>query len=221
MASRFFRLSMLGLTPIALAACAEPGPAVTQAPSAPPAVGLDLGSSSRAPRFAGLGGDVEGFGRTERGAAPVASGATRGMGHGSTGDMPIGHGSMAGMTHGSMADKQMMPGMSHAPMGGAPMAHGSGTPSSGANQQVADAGHGHAQGSGTVNSVDAATHKVNVTHDPIPAIGWPSMTMDFAVAPSVDLRAVTPGTRVNFQMEQSQGGMYVIQTITPAAGGRR
>ena len=46
------------------------------------------------------------------------------------------------------------------------------------------------------------------------------MTMDFAVAPAVDLGALTPGTRVNFQMEQGQGGMYVIQSITPAGGGR-
>jgi len=46
------------------------------------------------------------------------------------------------------------------------------------------------------------------------------MTMDFAVAPSVDLHAVQPGTRINFTIEQGDGGMYVIQSIKPAGGGR-
>jgi Cu(I)/Ag(I) efflux system periplasmic protein CusF len=74
------------------------------------------------------------------------------------------------------------------------------------------------QGSGTVHSVDAAGHKVNLNHNPIPAIGWPAMTMDFAVAPSVDLRALKPGTRVNFMMQRGGDGMYVIHSITPAGG---
>ena len=86
--------------------------------------------------------------------------------------------------------------------------------------QMAHDGKSDVHGTGTVNSVDAASHKINVTHQPIPAIGWPSMTMDFAVAPTVDLRAVKPGARVDFSMEQGQGGMYQIQAITPAGGAR-
>ncbi len=154
MASRSFRLSMLSLAPIALAACAEPGPAVAQAPTGAPAIGLDLGSSSRAPRVAGLAGE------------------------------------------------------------------GHGTHSPGANKRMAQSGPGQTQGSGTVNSVDASARKVNMNHGPIPTIGWPAMTMDFAVAPSVDLRAVQPGVRVNFTIEQGAGGMYVVQSIAPAGGGR-
>ena len=91
----------------------------------------------------------------------------------------------------------------------------------GRNVQMAHSGHAHVEGTGTVNSVDAAAKKINVTHAPIPKIGWPTMTMDFAVAPSVDLSAVQPGTRIKFQMEQGQGGMYVIQSIAPAGGGRK
>ena len=86
--------------------------------------------------------------------------------------------------------------------------------------QMAQAGQAPAQGTGTVNSVDAPARKINLNHEPIPAIGWPAMTMDFAVAPNVDLRAVQPGTRVKFEMMQGQGGMYVIQSITPAGGGK-
>ena len=77
-----------------------------------------------------------------------------------------------------------------------------------------------AHGSGTVNSVDPAQHKLNMNHGPIPEIGWPSMTMDFPVAPSVDLKGIKPGTPVNFTIKQQPGGMYEIKAITPAGGGR-
>ena len=90
----------------------------------------------------------------------------------------------------------------------------------GGEMQMAHEGRKDAHGSGTVNSVDPAQHKVNVSHNPIPEIGWPAMTMDFAVAPAVDLRALKPGTRVNFTIEQGQGGMYEIRAIAPAGGGR-
>ena len=83
---------------------------------------------------------------------------------------------------------------------------------------MAHAGHNDAHGTGTVNSVDPAQHKVNLSRSPIPEIGWPAMTMDFPVAASVDLKTIKPGTRVNFTIEQGQGGMYEIKAITPAGG---
>jgi Cu(I)/Ag(I) efflux system periplasmic protein CusF len=86
--------------------------------------------------------------------------------------------------------------------------------------QMAHAGHNDAHGTGTVNSIDATQHKVNLSHSPIPEIGWPAMTMDFPVAPSVDLKTIKAGTRVNFTIEQGQGGMYEIKAIAPAGGGR-
>jgi Cu/Ag efflux protein CusF len=88
------------------------------------------------------------------------------------------------------------------------------------DMQMAHDGHDDAHGTGTVNSVDPAQHKVNLSHNPIPEIGWPAMTMDFAVKPSVDLKTIQPGSRVNFTIEKGQGGMYEIQTITPAGGSR-
>jgi len=77
-----------------------------------------------------------------------------------------------------------------------------------------------AHGSATVNSVDSAQHKVNLSHAPIREIGWPSMTMDFPVASSVDLNAIKPGVRVNFTIKQQPGGIYEIKAITPTGGGR-
>jgi Cu(I)/Ag(I) efflux system protein CusF len=95
----------------------------------------------------------------------------------------------------------------------------SGHPSSGA-MQIAHKGHNDAHGVGTVNSVDPAQHKINVSHEPISEIGWPAMTMDFAVAPNVDLHAIKSGARINFTIEKGQGGMYEIRAITPAGGGK-
>ena len=86
--------------------------------------------------------------------------------------------------------------------------------------QMAHEGHNDAHGTGTVNAVDPAQHKVNMSHAPIPEIGWPAMTMEFPVAPSVDLKAIKPGMSVNFTIEQQPSGMYEIRAITPSGGGR-
>ena len=44
--------------------------------------------------------------------------------------------------------------------------------------------------------------------------------MDFAVAPAVDLRTLKPGIRVDFTIEKGEGGIYEIQSLKPAGGGR-
>ena len=93
-------------------------------------------------------------------------------------------------------------------------------PRHGGEMQMAHAGQNDAHGTGTVNSVDPTQHKINLSHQPIPEIGWPAMTMEFPVAPSIDLKAIKPGTRVNFTIEQQPGGMYEIRAIAPAAGAR-
>lgn len=92
-------------------------------------------------------------------------------------------------------------------------------PAAGPVQTVHEGGS-DAHATGTVNKVDAAGHKVNLSHNPIPAIGWPAMTMDFNVAPSVDLSRIKPGSKVNFSMEKGKAGMYQIQSIEPAGGPR-
>ncbi|EKV28032.1 hypothetical protein C882_1033 [Caenispirillum salinarum AK4] len=68
-------------------------------------------------------------------------------------------------------------------------------------------------GTGTVNSVDADARKINVTHEPIPAIGWPAMTMDFAVAEGVDFAALEAGAPVSFTLKRGVDGIYMIETV--------
>jgi Cu/Ag efflux protein CusF len=86
-------------------------------------------------------------------------------------------------------------------------------------QRVHEGGN-DAQATGTVNAVDPAAHKINLSHQPIPALGWPAMTMDFPVAPTVDLSRIKPGSRVNFSIEKDKSGMYQVQSVQPADGGR-
>lgn len=74
----------------------------------------------------------------------------------------------------------------------------------------------NASGVGTVNSVDPAKRKVNLSHEPIPAISWPSMTMDFQTAPSVDLSKVKPGSKVRFTLNRAPDGTYTVESINPA-----
>ena len=85
--------------------------------------------------------------------------------------------------------------------------------------EIAHNGHNDVHGTGVVKAVDVAAHKITLSHQPISQIGWPAMVMEFAVAPAVDLSTLKPESRIDFSMEQGQGGMYVIQSITPAGGG--
>ncbi len=188
-----------------LAACADQS-AVAAAPLAglvAPAV--DLGGSSRIPRLAGRAGEGEGYGTIQ----PASTD----------------HASMPGMSHDVGKPKPQtpmpgMPGMDHGAQGHGPPQPTSQTgsgPSPVTAPRIAQAGQ--VQGSGMVNSVDSSGRKINLSHNAIPAIGWPAMTMDFAVAPSVDLGTIKPGAHVNFTMQQGGNGMYVIQSVTPASGG--
>ena len=66
----------------------------------------------------------------------------------------------------------------------------------------------------TITAVNPANHKVTFDHGPIPAINWPAMTMEFAVAPSVDLAKLKTGDKVNFTLSGS-GNTYTVQSISP------
>lgn len=62
--------------------------------------------------------------------------------------------------------------------------------------------------SGNVLAIDKANGKVKVTHDPIPQIGWPKMTMYFRVKDPAVLNQAAEGP-AQFVLEKSGSG-YVI-----------
>ncbi len=70
-------------------------------------------------------------------------------------------------------------------------------------------------GHGTVNSVDPAAGKVNLSHDPIQALKWPKMTMDFAIHDPATLKGIKPGMEVDFELMRI-AGTYQITKIHPA-----
>lgn len=71
------------------------------------------------------------------------------------------------------------------------------------------------KGQGSVNSVDAATNTVNLTHGPIKSLGWMGMTMDFKVKNKTSLDKIKVGMKVDFDVTKAPDGSFVITTITP------
>ena len=82
-------------------------------------------------------------------------------------------------------------------------------------KDMGDAGMQVHKGQGVVNKINANAGKVNMSHDPIPSLDWPKMTMDFKVQNKEDLSAIKPGMKVDFELTQ-QGKKYSITRITPA-----
>lgn len=73
------------------------------------------------------------------------------------------------------------------------------------------------KGHGKVNAIDMEDGSVNITHDPIPSLKWPGMTMDFSVKDMQMLKAIKPGDTVDFDLAESGKGEYVVTGISKGA----
>lgn len=73
-----------------------------------------------------------------------------------------------------------------------------------------------ASGKGTVNQIDTAAGTVNISHEAIPAIKWPAMTMDIRVADKKVLSGVKTGQTVTFGLTKDPKAGYVISHIEPS-----
>lgn len=71
-------------------------------------------------------------------------------------------------------------------------------------------------GKGTVNNIDAATATVNISHEAIPSLKWPGMTMDFKVTDKKLLSGIKTGQAVKFGLIKDPAAGYVISRIEPA-----
>lgn len=68
------------------------------------------------------------------------------------------------------------------------------------------------QATGEIKGIDLTANKISISHDPIPALGWPAMTMRFTAQ---DLNLITPlhvGDRVEFNFIQ-QGNISLLRSI--------
>lgn len=66
----------------------------------------------------------------------------------------------------------------------------------------------------TINSI--GENSANVSHEPIPEIGWPAMTMDLTLAPGFKtMDGVSEGDSVTLMLIKSNNGMFEIGAIMP------
>ncbi len=70
-----------------------------------------------------------------------------------------------------------------------------------------------ATGKGVVQAVNKEERQLRITHEAIPALKWPGMTMAFKVASGLSLEGLAPGARVTFTLSKSPQGGYVIEQI--------
>ncbi len=80
------------------------------------------------------------------------------------------------------------------------------------------AGAGH-KAEGTVDSVDAKTGMVSISHGPVESLKWPGMTMEFKVANDALLKDLKPGAAVAFEFVERQPGEWVITSVKAGASG--
>ncbi len=71
---------------------------------------------------------------------------------------------------------------------------------------------------GTVNRIMAAANRINISHDPIPELNWPVMTMDFTVAPGTIPPDLKPGQPVHFTLQQQPGSGWIITHLMVLEG---
>lgn len=73
-----------------------------------------------------------------------------------------------------------------------------------------------AQAAAVIHSVDADAGMINVTHEPVEALGWPKMTMDLPVTRRVDLSTVEEGSNVMLTLKRGMDKKFRVIAIDPA-----
>jgi len=70
---------------------------------------------------------------------------------------------------------------------------------------------------GTVESIDAKTGAVSISHGPVSSLKWPAMTMEFVPANPTLMKGIKTGSKVSFEFVERKPGEWVITTIAPPA----
>lgn len=70
-----------------------------------------------------------------------------------------------------------------------------------------------ASGKGTVNKINNDAGSLNISHEAIPALKWPAMTMDIKVADRKILSEAKPGQAISFGLTKDPKAGYVISHI--------
>lgn len=64
---------------------------------------------------------------------------------------------------------------------------------------------------GVVQQIKPDEGKVKINHDPIPALGWPKMSMYFRVKDKAVLEGIAAGDKVRFDLEKDARGLAITR----------
>ncbi len=86
-------------------------------------------------------------------------------------------------------------------------------------QTPTQAGPSH-KGRGRVTGIDAQAGRVELEHEPIPAMQWPAMSMGFVVEDKAQLSTLKKGDVVEFEVRPTpdKDGNYLVPKIAKAGG---
>ncbi|MDI7776535.1 copper-binding protein [Asticcacaulis sp. EMRT-3] len=70
------------------------------------------------------------------------------------------------------------------------------------------------KGVGTITAIDIKAGKLTIQHGPIPAVGWPAMTMAFKATPATLLKMVKVGQKIAFDVKVT-GMVGEVTAIAP------
>ena len=74
------------------------------------------------------------------------------------------------------------------------------------------------EATGRIESIDLSSNSVSMTHDPIPDLQWPAMTMDFGLDNPEVTAGILPGEPIWFAFEDRGDGEFVITRIQKMDG---
>ncbi len=66
---------------------------------------------------------------------------------------------------------------------------------------------------GTIDDVDAKAGTLLITHEPVPSLAWPRMTMEFVPANEALARQAKPGAAIAFDFVERKPGEWVVTKI--------
>jgi Cu(I)/Ag(I) efflux system membrane fusion protein len=70
---------------------------------------------------------------------------------------------------------------------------------------------------GVLNAINS-DGSVSITHQPIQSLGWPGMTMDFALANAALVSKIPVGSAIDFEIVERKADDWVITKISLAHG---
>ncbi|WP_234497752.1 efflux RND transporter periplasmic adaptor subunit [Vibrio maritimus] len=70
--------------------------------------------------------------------------------------------------------------------------------------------------SGEITKVMPGHSMLTINHQPVPEWSWPGMVMDFTIDTSVDMSTLSSGQQIDFEMEKTPQGQYVVTEIKQA-----